>query len=171
MDHTELSKKQRAIARGKIRTVESGKPGDLNIGRHLAAQGVAPPNGANLVTEAHRRSEAVESASAHRRGIALKSDSTSKSCGNFISAFFWCGTVAITLIVIFQSPRGREWPATGKPTDFSINADQFERADLARRCARTKHEMCAGSNFFRRCRFDAVVEHVSDPARILVQYE
>src|SRR5262249_23740132 len=41
--------------------------------------------------------------------------------------------LAITLLVIFQSPRGREWLPQETDTILSINADQFERSDFARR--------------------------------------
>jgi hypothetical protein len=41
--------------------------------------------------------------------------------------------LAITLLVIFQSPRGREWLPQATDTILSINADQFERANLAKR--------------------------------------
>jgi len=41
--------------------------------------------------------------------------------------------LALTLLVVFQSPRGREWLPQETDTIVSINADQFERANLAKR--------------------------------------
>ena len=37
------------------------------------------------------------------------------------------------MLVVFQSPRGREWLPQETDTILSINADQFERANLAKR--------------------------------------
>src|SRR5512132_3096520 len=54
-------------ARARHQTVEERKnPAYLNIGRHLAAQGVAPPNAPHLLAEAHRRREAVDRHLAHK---------------------------------------------------------------------------------------------------------
>src|SRR5439155_16102192 len=41
--------------------------------------------------------------------------------------------LAITLLVVFQSPRGREWLPQETDTILSINAEQFDRANLAKR--------------------------------------
>src|SRR6266699_3777597 len=49
---------QEAVREARLhhQTVEERKnPAYLNIGRHLAAQGIAPPNAPHLLTEAHRR--------------------------------------------------------------------------------------------------------------------
>jgi hypothetical protein len=41
--------------------------------------------------------------------------------------------LALTLLVVFHSPRGREWLPQETDTIVSINADQFESANLAKR--------------------------------------
>jgi hypothetical protein len=41
--------------------------------------------------------------------------------------------LALILLVVFQSPRGREWLPQETDTILSINAEQFERANLAKR--------------------------------------
>jgi hypothetical protein len=123
-------------ARARHQTVEERKnPAYLNIGRHLAAQGVAPPNAPNLLTEAHRRREAVDRHLAHKAELASLSSQIDKQELRkfYFSIFSVLVLLAITLLVIFQSPRGREWLPQETDTILSINADQFERADLARR--------------------------------------
>src|SRR6188472_2313857 len=57
-------------ARARHQTVEERKnPAYLNIGRHLAAQGVAPPNAAHLLAEAHRHRAAVEKHGQHKEEL------------------------------------------------------------------------------------------------------
>jgi hypothetical protein len=51
----------------------------------------------------------------------------------YFSVFSVLVLLAITLLVVFQSPRGREWLPQETDTILSINADQFERANLAKR--------------------------------------
>src|SRR5213596_1349350 len=123
-------------ARARHQTVEERKnPAYLNIGRHLAAQGVAPPNAPHLLAEAHRRREAVDRHLAHKAELASLSSQIDKQDLRkfYFSVFSVLVLVAITLLVIFQSPRGREWLPQETDMILSINADQFERADLAKR--------------------------------------
>src|SRR5436309_5774950 len=123
-------------ARARHQTVEERKnPAYLNIGRHLATQGVAPPNAPHLLADAHRRREAVDRHLAHKAELALLSSQIDKQELRkfYFSVFSVLVLLAITLLVIFQSPRGREWLPQETDTILSINADQFERADVARR--------------------------------------
>jgi hypothetical protein len=123
-------------ARTRHQTVEERKnPAYLNIGRHLAAQGVAPPNAPHLLAEAHRRREAVDRHLEHKAELALLSSQIDKQELRkfYFSVFSVLVLLALTLLVIFQSPRGREWLPQETDTILSINADQFERADLTRR--------------------------------------
>jgi hypothetical protein len=123
-------------ARTRHETVEERKnPAYLNIGRHLAAQGVAPPNAPHLLAAAHRRREAVDRHLEHNAELALLSSQIDKQDLRkfYFSVFSVLVLLAITLLVIFQSPRGREWLPQETDTILSINADQFERADFARR--------------------------------------
>jgi hypothetical protein len=62
----------------------------------------------------------------------------------YFSAFSVLVLLAITLLVIFQSPRGREWLPQATDTILSINADQFERANLAKRWPGAKPKLWAG---------------------------
>jgi hypothetical protein len=134
-------------ARARHQTVEERKnPAYLNIGRHLAAQGVAPPNAPHLLAEAHRRREAVDRHLEHKAELALLSSQIDKQELRkfYFSAFSVLVLVAITLLVIFQSPRGREWLPQETDTILSINADQFERAELARRWRKEQPKLWPG---------------------------
>ena len=134
-------------ARARHQTVEERKnPAYLNIGRHLAAQGVAPPNAPHLLAEAHRRREAVDRHLAHKAELALLSSQIDKQELRkfYFSIFSVLVLLAITLLVIFQSPRSREWLPQETDTILSINADQFERADLARRWRKDQPKLWQG---------------------------
>src|SRR5262249_12655781 len=100
-----------------------------------AAQGVAPPNAPHLLAEAHRRREAVDRHLAHNTELALLSSRIDKQELRkfYFSIFSVVVLLAITLLVIFQSPRGREWLTQETDTTLSRNPDKFERSDSAKR--------------------------------------
>jgi hypothetical protein len=134
-------------ARARHQTVEERKnPAYLNIGRHLAAQGVAPPNASHLLAEAHRRREAVDRHLQHKEELALLSSQIDKQELRkfYFSAFSVLVLLATTLLVVFQSPRGREWLPQETDIILSINADQFERADLAKRWRKDQPKLWPG---------------------------
>jgi hypothetical protein len=123
-------------ARARHQTVEERKnPAYLSIGRHLAAKGVAPPNAPQLLVQAHRRREAVDSHLQHKAELALLSSQIDKQELRkfYFSVFSVLVLVALVLLVVFQSPRAREWLPQETDTILSINAEQFERANLAKR--------------------------------------
>src|SRR5436309_4313708 len=123
-------------ARARHQTVEERKnPAYLSIGRHLAAKGVAPPNAPQLLAEAHRRREAVDAHLQHKAELALLSSQIDKQELRkfYFSVFSVLVVLALTLLVVFQSPRGREWLPQETDTIVSINTDQFERANLVKR--------------------------------------
>jgi len=123
-------------ARAQHQTVEERKnPAYLNIGRHLAAQGIAPPNAAHLLTETRRHREAMERHLQHRAELALLSSQIDKQELRkfYFSVFSVLALLAIILPLTFQSPRKREWLPQRTDTILSINTDQFERADLPKR--------------------------------------
>jgi hypothetical protein len=122
-------------ARTRHQTVEERKnPAYLSIGRHLSEKGVAPPNAPQLLDEAHRRRAAVDLQLKHQAELAQLSGQIDKQELRkfYFSAFSVLVLLAITLLVVFQSPRGREWLPQETDTILSINADQFERANLAK---------------------------------------
>jgi hypothetical protein len=123
-------------ARTRHQTVEERKnPAYLSIGRHLSEKGVAPPNAPHLLEEAHRRRAAVDLQLKHQAQLAQISSQIDKQELRkfYFSAFSVLVLLAITSLLIFQSPRGREWLPQATDTILSINADQFERANLAKR--------------------------------------
>ena len=134
-------------ARARHQTVEERKnPAYLNIGRHLAAQGVAPPNAPHLLAEAHRRRESLDRHLQHKAELALLSSQIDKQELRkfYFSVFSVLILLATTLVVVFQSPKGREWLPQETDTILSINADQFERADLAKRLRKDEPKLWPG---------------------------
>jgi hypothetical protein len=131
-------------ARAQHQTVEERKnPAYLNIGRHLAAQGIAPPNAAHLLTETHRHREAMERHLQHRAELALLSSQIDKQELRkfYFSVVSVLALLAIILPLTFQSPRKREWLPQQTDTILSINTDQFERADLPKRWRKDQPEI------------------------------
>ena len=123
-------------ARARHQIVEERKnPAYLSIGRHLAEKGVAPPNAPKLLAEAIRRREAVDAHLQHKAELALLSSQIDKQELRkfYFSVFSVLVLLALILLVVFQSPRGREWLPQETDTILSINAEQFEHANLAKR--------------------------------------
>jgi hypothetical protein len=134
-------------ARTRHQTVEERKnPAYLSIGRHLSEKGVAPPNAPHLLEEAHRRREAVDLQLKHQAELAQLSSKIDKQELRkfYFSAFSVLVLLAITLLVVFQSPRGREWLPQETDTILSINAEQFERANLAKHWRDAKPQLWPG---------------------------
>jgi hypothetical protein len=134
-------------ARTRHQTVEERKnPAYLSIGRHLSEKGVAPPNAPHLLEEAHRRKAAVDLQLKHQAELAQLSSQIDKQELRkfYFSAFSVLVLLAITLLVVFQSPRGREWLPQETDTILSINADQFERANLAKRWRDAQPKLWSG---------------------------
>jgi len=131
-------------ARAHHQTVEERKnPAYLNIGRHLASQGIAPPNAPHLLTEAQRHREAVDRHLQHRAELASLSSQIDKQELRkfYFSIISVLALLAIILPVAFQSPRKREWLPQETDAILSINTDQFERADLPKRWRNDQPEM------------------------------
>ena len=134
-------------ARTHHQTVEERKnPAYLSIGRHLAEKGVAPPNAPQLLAEAHRRREAVDQLLQHRAELsALSSQIDKQELRKFyFSVFSVVVLLALTLLVVFQSPRGREWLPQETDTIVSINTDQFDRANLVKRWPNDQAKLLPG---------------------------
>ncbi len=129
---------QEAVREARLhhQTVEERKnPAYLNIGRHLAAQGIAPPNAPHLLTETQRHRQAVDRHLQHRAELASLSSQIDKQELRkfYFSVISVLALLAIILPVAFQSPRKREWLPQETDAILSINTDQFERADLPKR--------------------------------------
>ena len=137
---------QEAVREARLhhQTVEERKnPAYLNIGRHLAAQGIAPPNAPHLLTETQRHREAVDRHLQHRAELASLSSQIDKQELRkfYFSVISVLVLLAIILPVAFQSPRKREWLPQETDAILSINTDQFERADLPKRWRKDQPEI------------------------------
>ena len=142
-DNVRVQEEALREARAHHQTVEERKnPAYLNIGRHLSAQGIAPPNAPHLLTETHRRREAVERHLQHQAELALLSSQINKQELRkfYFSVFSVLALLAIILPLTLQSPRKREWLPQRTDTILSINTDQFERADLSKRWRKDQPE-------------------------------
>jgi hypothetical protein len=123
-------------ARTRHQVVEERKnPAYLNIGRHLASQGIAPPNAPHLLGHVRRHRTAVDRHLQHTAELALLSSQIDKQELRqfYFSVFSVVVLLGIGLWLFFQSPRSREWLPHETDTILSINTDQFERDDLPKR--------------------------------------
>ena len=123
-------------ARAHHQTVEERKnPAYLNIGRHLASQGIAPPNAPHLLTEVQRHRAAVDRHLQHTAELALLSSKIDKQELRkfYFSVVSVLALLAIILPLVFQSPAKREWLPQETEVILSINTDQFERSDFPKR--------------------------------------
>lgn len=120
-------------ARAHHQVVEERKnPAYLNIGRHLASQGIAPPNAPELLTQVHRHRGAVDRHLEHTKELAHLSAQIDKQ--ELRKFYFSIVSVLvlglITLFLFFQSPKQREWLPQETDTILSINNNQLDRDDL-----------------------------------------
>ena len=123
-------------ARGHHQVVEEKKnPAYLNIGRHLASQGIAPPNAPHLLAEVQKHRGAVERHSQHTAELAVLSSQIDKQeLRKFYFAVFSVVVVMLIIVaLVFQSPQKREWLPQETETILSVNLEQFEREDLPKR--------------------------------------
>jgi hypothetical protein len=130
-------------ARAHHQTVEERKnPAYLNIGRHLASQGIAPPNAPHLLTDVQRHRAAVDRHLEHTAELALLSSKIDKQELRkfYFSVVSVLALLAIILPLVFQSPAKREWLPQETEAILSLNTDQFERSDLPKRWRKEQPE-------------------------------
>jgi len=126
-------------ARGQHQTVEEKKnPAYLNIGRHLASQGIAPPNAPHLLTEVQKHRSAVDRHSQHTAELAVLSSQIDKQELRkfYFSIFSLLVLLVIILPLVFKSPQKREWLPQETEAILSVNTEQMERDDLPKRWRR-----------------------------------
>ena len=114
---------------------ERKNPAYLNIGRHLASQGVAPPNAPHLLEQVRKHRSAVEEYQKHTAELALLSSKIDKQ---ELRQFYFSALSVVVLMTIFlflfaKSPRKREWLPQQTEAILSINVEQFERGDFLKR--------------------------------------
>jgi hypothetical protein len=128
-------------AREHHQTVEERKnPAYLNIGRHLATQGIAPPNAPQLLTEVHRHRAAVDRHLQHKAELArLSAEIDKQELRKFYFAVVSVlALLAIILPLISQSPPKREWLPQETDVILSLNVDQLERSEIVKRWRQTQ---------------------------------
>jgi hypothetical protein len=114
---------------------EKKNPAYLNIGRHLATQGIAPPNAPHLLETVRKHRAAADRHQQHNDELALLSRAIDKQelrqfYFSFVSVI---ALLAIILPLIAKSPRKREWLPQQTEAILSINTEQFDRDDLPKR--------------------------------------
>lgn len=123
-------------ARGHHETVEEKKnPAYLNIGRHLASQGIAPPNAPHLLREVQKHRAAVDRHLEHTAELAVLSSQIDKQELRkfYFSIVSLLILLAIILPLVFKSPQKREWLPQETEAILSVNTEQIERDDLPKR--------------------------------------
>ena len=123
-------------ARAQHQTVEERKnPAYLNIGRHLASQGIAPPNAPHLLADVRRHREAVERHTEHKAELAVLSSQIDKQELRkfYFSVVSLLILLAIIVPLVFQSPGKREWLPQDTEAILSLNTEQFDREELPKR--------------------------------------
>ena len=123
-------------ARQQHQTVEEKKnPAYLNIGRHLASQGIAPPSAPHLLTEVRHRRGAVDRHAALRQELALLSSQIDKQELRkfYFTIFSLLALLAIILPLISQSPPKRDWLPRETRAIVSLDIDQLNNGPLANR--------------------------------------
>ncbi|MEP7015531.1 MAG: hypothetical protein ABI925_08835 [Verrucomicrobiota bacterium] len=129
---------QEAVREAKAlhQTVEERKnPAYLNIGRHLASQGIAPPSAPQLLTDVQRRRAAVDRHLEHTVHLGLLSSQIDKQELRkfYFSVVSLLALLAIILPLVFQSPPKREWLPRETDAILSINTGKFDHDELTKR--------------------------------------
>jgi hypothetical protein len=133
-------------ARAQHQTVEEKKnPAYLNIGRHLASQGIAPPSAPHLLTDVQRHRTAVDRHSAHKQELIRISAQIDKQELRkfYFTIFSLLVLLAIILPLISQSPTRREWLPAQISSIFSIEIEQLRQAALTNKWRKQEPESWA----------------------------
>lgn len=130
-----IKAQQEAVHEAKQRhqiVEEKKNPAYLNIGRHLATQGIAPPNAPHLLEQVRKHRTAVDEYLQHTAELALLSSQIDKQELRqfYFSVVSIIGLLAIILPLVAKSPRKREWLPQQTEAILSINVEQFDRADF-----------------------------------------
>src|SRR5437764_4803947 len=122
---------------------ERKNPAYLNIGRHLASQGIAPPNAPHLLDGVRKHRVAVDRHQQHNDELALLSRGIDKQ---ELRQFYFSVVSAIALLAIIlplvaKSPRKREWLPQQTEAILSINTGPFERDEFPKRWNRDQPDL------------------------------
>ena len=123
-------------ARALHHSVEERKnPAYLNIGRHLATKGIAPPNAPHLLEDVQRHRTAVEKHSQHKSELAVLSSQIDQQ--ELRKFYFSIATIFLVLplilFLVLKSPPKREWLPQETEAILSVNTQQLQRDELPKR--------------------------------------
>jgi hypothetical protein len=131
-------------ARQQHQTVEEKKnPAYLNIGRHLASAGIAPPNAPHLLADVQRRRSAVARHAEHRRELGELSGQIDKQELRkfYFTVFSILFLLAIILPLASQSPVKRDWLPQDTAAIFSLNPEQLTKNAFVQRWQKEQPEI------------------------------
>lgn len=123
-------------ARQQHQTVEEKKnPAYLNIGRHLAGQGIAPPSAPHLLSDVQRHRTAVDRHGEHKRELAVLSSQIDKQELRkfYFTILSLLALLAIILPLASQSPTKRDWFPQETTAILSLNIERFNKGALPQR--------------------------------------
>lgn len=130
-------------ARGQHHAVEERKnPAYLNIGRHLASQGIAPGNAPHLLSDVQRHRETLDQHLKHTAELAVHSSQIDKQELRkfYFSVISVLVLLAIVVPLVFKTPPKREWLPQETESILSLNLEQFDRDDLPKRWRKEQPE-------------------------------
>ncbi len=130
-------------ARQQHQTVEEKKnPAYLNIGRHLASQGIAPPTAPQLLTAVQQRRAAVDRHAEHKKELAeLSSQIDKQELRKFYFAIVSIlALLAIILPLVSKSPTKRDWLPRETLAILSFDIEQFNKGPLPNRWRKDEAE-------------------------------
>jgi hypothetical protein len=131
-------------ARQQHQTVEEKKnPAYLNIGRHLADAGIAPPNAPHLLAEVQRHRTAVQHHQEHKHELDELSGQIDKQ---ELRKFYFTVVSLLVLLAIAvplasQSPVKREWLPQDTVTILSLNPPALSSNPIAQRWQKEQPEI------------------------------
>lgn len=123
-------------ARQLHQTVEEKKnPAYLNIGRHLASQGIAPPSAPHLLTTVQRHRTSVDRHAEHKAHLAHLSGQIDKQELRkfYFTIISLLALLAIILPLVSQSPTKRDWLPQATTAILSLDIEQLNKAPLVER--------------------------------------
>ena len=131
-------------ARQQHQIVEEKKnPAYLNIGRHLASQGIAPPSAPHLLTDVQRHRAAVDRHAEHKQELALLSAQIDKQELRkfYFTIFSLLALLAIILPLASQSPAKRDWLPRQTAAILSLDLEQLNKNALPKRWQKEQPEV------------------------------
>ena len=123
-------------ARQQHQTVEEKKnPAYLNIGRHLANAGIAPPTAPHLLAHVQKHRGAVDRHAEHTRELEKISSQIDKQELRkfYFTVVSLLALLAIVLPLASQSPQKRDWLPQDTGLIFSVAPDELTKTKLVQR--------------------------------------